>query len=152
MKLQHLFYAGCIVSATLVGCGADDDDPEGSSAGRGGRGGSAGSAGKGGSSANGGASGKGGTTGKGGTGGSGADSGAGSAGEAGDGGTSGTGGSSTGDAGSGGEGAEPGCTDFATFVTGLVNDQTRNDNAPVQTEGITFCEDPQDPDAFDDLF
>ena len=152
MRIERLIFGALVASAALSACGADDDDtpePRGGSAGASGRGGSAG---KGGSSGKGGSAGKGGSSGKGGSAGRGGSSGT-TAGEAGEGGS----GAEAGEPGTAGEGGSgggntPECTDFTSFVTTLVTDQTRDDNEPVPTTGRDFCTNSEDPNAFDALF
>ena len=131
-----IFSVFCLAASLAVAC-ADDDSV---SSGSGGSSGHAGTAGRASSAGNAGKSSVGGgnTAGEG-TGGSG---------------NTGNTGNTGGDAGEGGEGGVPGsgCTQFAPFVEGLINDSTTNKSVPTQVNGITFCDDPQDPTAFKDLF
>ncbi len=123
-----LITALCLAASLAVACGTEDD--------------SAGGGGAGGTSGHSGAAGKAGSSG--------------SAGKAGaGGGTPGAGSGGTG-GGVGGEGGEagtaPGCTPFAPFVHGLIKDSTTDKAVPTPVNGIVFCDDPQDPAAFSDLF
>jgi hypothetical protein len=125
-----LFGVFCLTASLAVACGTEDDSAPPLSGG--------------GATGNSGAAGRNGT--------------AGSAGKsAGGGGSAGTGvggGSDGGMLGEAGEGGTPGndCTPFAPFVHGLIKDSTTAKAAPTPVNGLVFCEDPQDPAAFSDLF
>jgi hypothetical protein len=154
--MRHLYGLGaaCLVAASaMIGCGDDEaitqvgtGEPDASTGGQMSTG--TGGRGTGGNVTTGGAGAGTGGTATGGSGGSGGASGSGGS-------TGGAGGAATGGAGGnapdGGDGG-PTCLDFTAFVLDLVNNQTRNDNAPVTIADKTFCAITEDPAAFNSLF
>ncbi len=127
-----IFGAFCVAASLAVACGSDDDSALSPSGGASGTGHSAGAAGRTGGAGTAGAAGKSGGVG-GGMPGGGSDN-------------------TAGEAGEGGAGPVETCTHFAPFVHGLISDSTTNKAAPTPVNGIVFCDDPETPAAFQDLF
>ena len=126
-----IFGAFCLAASLAVACGTEDDSAPPVSGG--------------GATAQSGAAGRNSTAGNAGK------SAVGGGGTAGTGTGGGTGGGMLGEAGEGGTSGND-CTPFAPFVHGLIKDSTTAQAAPTPVNGIVFCDDPQDPAAFSDLF